>query len=97
MEEKIINVEINNHIIELKTNNPDLKSLINAIIEQDNNFDFNNIKIEVTDKNFDKENFKEILLNSIQEFKENIQIIDSKKIQIEEEIETLNKSLDVIK
>ncbi len=97
MEEKIINVEINNHIIELKTNNPDLKSLINAIIEQDNNFDFNNIKIEVTDKNFDKENFKEILLKSIQEFKENIQIIDSKKIQIEEEIETLNKSLDVIK
>ena len=97
MEEKIINVEINNHIIELKTNNPDLKSLINAIIEQDNNFDFNNIKIEVTDKNFDKENSKEILLKSIQEFKENIQIIDSKKIQIEEEIETLNKSLDVIK
>ena len=97
MEEKIINVEINNHIIELKTNNPDLKSLINAIIEQDNNFDFNNIKIEVTDKNFDKENFKEILLKSIQEFKENIQIIDSKKIQTEEEIETLNKSLDVIK
>ncbi|QUN12747.1 hypothetical protein KEC48_14935 [Clostridium sp. C1] len=97
MEEKIINVEINNHIIELKTNNPDLKSLINAIIEQDNNFDFNNIKIEVTDKNFDKENFKEILLKSIQEFKENIQIIDSKKIQIEEKIETLNKSLDVIK
>ena len=97
MEEKINNVEINNHIIELKTNNPDLKSLINAIIEQDNNFDFNNIKIEVTDKNFDKENFKEILLKSIQEFKENIQIIDSKKIQIEEKIETLNKSLDVIK
>lgn len=97
MEEKIINVEINNHIIELKTNNPDLKSLINAIIEQDNNFDFNNIKIEVTDKNFDKENFKEILLKSIQEFKENIQIIDSKKIQIEEKIETLNKSLDVVK
>ena len=97
MEEKIINVEINNHIIELKTNNPDLKSLINAIIEQDNNFDFNNIKIEVTDKNFDKKNYKEILLKSIQEFKENIQIIDSKKIQIEEKIDTLNKSLDVIK
>lgn len=94
MEEKKIHVIINKNDIELESNNPNLKKLVNAIIEQDSDFDFNNIEIKIDDDSFDKENFKEILLNSIMEFKKNLKLIDLEKEEIEKNINTLEKSIE---
>ena len=94
MEEKKIHVIINKNDIELESNNPNLKKLVNAIIEQDSDFDFNNIEIKIDDDSFDKESFKEILLNSIMEFKKNLKLIDLKKEEIEKNINTLEKSIE---
>lgn len=54
MDEKKIHVIINKIDVELESNNPDLKNLVNVIISQDENFDFNNIEIKVEDDNFDR-------------------------------------------
>lgn len=94
MDEKKIHVIINKNDIELESNNPDLKKLVNAIIEQDSNFDFNDIEIKIDDDNFDKESFKEILLNSIKEFKEKLKIIDSNKEGTEKKINKLEESIE---
>lgn len=94
MEEKKIHVIINKNDIELESNNPNLKKLVNAIIEQDSDFDFNNIEIKIDDDSFDKESFKEILLNSIMEFKKNLKLIDLEKEEIEKNINTLEKSIE---
>lgn len=91
MDEKKIHVIINKIDVELESNNPDLKNLVNVIISQDENFDFNNIEIKVEDDNFDKDNFKEILLNSILEFKENLKSIDIKKKNLEQKINSLEE------
>lgn len=94
MDEKKIHVIINKTDVELESNNPDLKNLVNVIISQDENFDFNNIEIKIDDDNFDKNSFKEILLNSILEFKENLKRIDIKKKNLEQKINSLE---DIIK
>ena len=91
MDEKKIHVIINKTDVELESNNPDLKKLVNVIITQDENFDFNNIEIKIDDDNFDKNSFKEILLNSILEFKENLKRIDIKKKNLEQKINSLEE------
>lgn len=91
MDEKKIHVIINKTDVELESNNPDLKNLVNVIISQDENFDFNNIEIKIDDDNFDKNSFKEILLNSILEFKENLKRIDIKKKNLEQKINSLEE------
>ena len=59
MEEKKIKVVINSETIELESNNPDLKSLINLILSQEENFNFDTIEIKTDDDKFDKDSFKE--------------------------------------
>ena len=89
MDEKKLHVIINEIDIELESNNPNLKKLVSVIINQDDNFDFNSIEIKIDDENFDKDSFKEILLHSIQEFKENLKIIDIKEKEVEQKISSL--------
>ena len=60
MEEKKINIIINKEKIELESNNPDLKVLVDLILKQDDKFDFNTIEIKTNDDKFDKDSFKEI-------------------------------------
>ena len=91
MDGKKIHVIINKTDVELESNNPDLKNLVNVIISQDENFDFNNIEIKIDDDNFDKNSFKEILLHSILEFKENLKRIDIKKKNLEQKINSLEE------
>ena len=91
MDGKKIHVIINKTDVELESNNPDLKNLVNVIISQDENFDFNNIEIKIDDDNFDKNSFKEKLLNSILEFKENLKRIDIKKKNLEQKINSLEE------
>ena len=91
MDGKKIHVIINKTDVELESNNPDLKNLVNVIISQDENFDFNNIEIKIDNDNFDKNSFKEILLNSILEFKENLKRIDIKKKNLEQKINSLEE------
>lgn len=94
MDEKKLHVIINKNDIELESNNPDLKKLVNTIIKQDDNFDFNSIEIKIDDDSFDKDSFKEILLESIQEFKENLKTIDIKENKIEQEIGNLEELIE---
>lgn len=94
MDEKKLHVIINKTDIELESNNPDLKKLVNAIISQDENFDFNSIEIKIDDDNFDKDSFKEILLNSIQEFKGNLKRIDIKEKNVEQKISNLEELIE---
>lgn len=94
MDEKKLHVIINKTDIALESNNPDLKKLVNVIINQDEKFDFNSIEIKIDDDSFDKDSFKEILLNSIQEFKEGLKRIDIKKKNVEQKISSLE---DLIK
>ena len=94
MDGKKIHVIINKTDVELESNNPDLKNLVNVIISQDENFDFNNIEIKIDDDNFDKNSFKEILLNSILEFKENLKRIDIKKKNLEQKINSLEEIIE---
>ena len=95
MEEKKIKVVINSETIELESNNPDLKSLINLILRQEKNFNFDTIEIKTDDDKFDKYGFKEILIESINEFKNKIKLLEIKKVAdrkiIEEIIEKLEK------
>lgn len=95
MEEKKIKVVINNETIELESNNPDLKALINLILKQDKNFNFDTIEIKTDDDKFDKDSFKEILIESINEFKNKIKLLEIKKVAdrkiIEELVEKLEK------
>lgn len=94
MEEKKIKVIINNETIKLESNNPDLKSLIDLILKQDNDFDFNTIEIESDDDNFDKKSFKEILVESIEEFKNKIELLEIKKTDDTNKIEEMLKKID---
>ena len=80
MEEKKIKVVINNETIELESNNPDLKALINLILKQKENFNFDTIEIKTDDDKFDKDSFKEILIESINEFKNKIKLLEIKKV-----------------
>lgn len=95
MEEKKIKVVINSEPIELESNNPDLKSLINLILRQEENFNFDTIEIKTDDDKFDKDSFKEILIESINEFKNKIKLLEIKKVAdrkiIEELVEKLEK------
>lgn len=95
MEEKKIKVVINSETIELESNNPDLKSLINLILRQEKNFNFDTIEIKTDDDKFDKDGFKEILIESINEFKNKIKLLEIKKVAdrkiIEELVEKLEK------
>ena len=80
MEDKKIKVVINSETIELESNNPDLKSLINLILSQEENFNFDTIEIKTDDDKFDKDSFKEILIESINEFKNKIKLLEIKKV-----------------
>lgn len=95
MEEKKIKVVINSETIELESNNPDLKSLINLILSQEENFNFDTIEIKTDDDKFDKDSFKEILIESINEFKNKIKLLEIKKVAdrkiIKEQVEKLEK------
>ena len=95
MEEKKIKVVINSETIELESNNPDLKSLINLILRQEKNFNFDTIEIKTDDDKFDKYGFKEILIESINEFKNKIKLLEIKTVAdrkiIEELVEKLEK------
>lgn len=94
MEEKKIKVVINNETIELESNNPDLKALINLILKQKENFNFDTIEIKTDDDKFDKDNFKEILIESINEFKNKIKLLEIKKVADEKTIEELVEKLE---
>lgn len=95
MEEKKIKVVINSETIELESNNSDLKSLINLILSQEENFNFDTIEIKTDDDKFDKDSFKEILIESINEFKNKIKLLEIKKVAdrkiIKELVEKLEK------
>lgn len=95
MEEKKIKVVINSETIKLESNNPDLKSLINLILSQEENFNFDTIEIKTDDDKFDKDSFKEILIESINEFKNKIKLLEIKKVAdrkiIKELVEKLEK------
>lgn len=93
MEEKKIKVVINNETIELESNNPDLKSLINLILKQKENFNFDTIEIKTDDDKFDKDGFKEILIESINEFKNKIKLLEIKKEDDKKTIEELVQKL----
>lgn len=58
MEEKKIEVVINNETIELESNNPDLKALINLILKQKENFNFDTIEVKTDDDKFVKKVLK---------------------------------------
>lgn len=72
MEEKKIIVKINKAKVELQSNNPNIKNLVEKILDQDEKFDFNNIEIECSDDSFDKDSFKKIIIDSIVEFKKQL-------------------------
>ena len=76
MEEKKIIVIINNTKVELQSNNPNIKNLVEKILIQDENFDFNTIEIECSDENFDKDSFKKIIVDSVTDFKKQLIIED---------------------
>lgn len=76
MEEKKITVIINKTKVELQSNNPNIKNLVEIILNQDDTFDYNSIRTECNDDNFDKESFNRILIDSITEFKKQLAIED---------------------
>lgn len=94
MEEKRIKVVINNEMIELESNNPDLKSLINLILKQEEKFNFDTIEVKTDDDKFDKESFKEILIESINEFKNKIKLLEIKKDADKKIIDELVQKLE---
>lgn len=94
MEEKKIKVIINKDTIELLSDNPDIKKLVEIILKQDKDFDFKKIEIICSDEKFDKENFKSILINSIEEFKINIKVEEQNKKEKAEKIEQLKSELE---
>lgn len=94
MEEKKIEVVINNETIELESNNPDLKALINLILKQKENFNFDTIEVKTDDDKFDKESFKEILIESINEFKNKIKLLEIKKDADKKIIDELVQKLE---
>lgn len=94
MEEKKIKVVINNEIVELESNNPDLKTLINLILKQEENFNFDTIEVKTDDDKFDKESFKEILIESINEFKNKIKLLEIKKDADKKIIDELVKKIE---
>lgn len=87
MVEKKIKVVINKETVELESNNPDLKELVNLILKQDDNFNFDTIEIKTDDDKFDKTGFKEILIESINEFKKNIKLLEIKQNEDSKKLE----------
>ena len=87
MEEKKIIVKINKTKVELQSNNPNIKNLVEKILVQDEKFDFNDIEIECSDDSFDKDSFKKIIVDSVFEFKKQLilenEINDKKNKEIE--------------
>lgn len=94
MEEKVISVTINNKTIDLKSNNPDIKKLVLNVIEQDDDYDFNSIEVIADDKNFDKDSFKEIIIESIRDFKESTKLVESKYEDTKNEIDKYKETMD---
>lgn len=94
MEEKVISVTINNKTIDLKSNNPDIKELVLNVIEQDDDYDFNSIEVIADDKKFDKDSFKEILIESIRDFKESTKLVESKYEDTKNEIDKYKETID---
>lgn len=72
MEEKKIIVTINKTKVELQSNNPNIKNLVEKILDQDEKFDFNTIEIACSDDNFDKDSFKKIIIDSVIDFKKQL-------------------------
>ena len=89
MEEKKIIVKINETNVELQSNNPNIKNLVEIILDQDDEYDFTTIKIECSDDNFDKDSFTKIIIDSITDFKKLLIIEDKnnndKIVKIEKE------------
>ncbi len=93
MEEKKIVIKINEDAVEMLSNNPDLKSLVVKIVEQNDDYDFDLINIECNDEKFDKEGFKEILIKSIKEFKQNLVLNAIKSKKNIDEVKKINDDL----
>lgn len=88
MEDKKITIIFNSdEKIELSNNTPDLKSLVDKIVELKDIMVVSDIKVECV-KEFDVENFESILKNSITEFINKISINDD---DFAKAIENLNK------
>ena len=68
--------------------------LVDLILKQDDKFDFNTIEIKTNDDKFDKDSFKEILVESINEFKNNIQLLEIKKNEDTKKIEEIIQKID---
>lgn len=94
MEEKVIKVTINNKTIDLKSNNPDIKELVLNVIKQNDDYDFNSIEVIADDKNFDKDSFKEILIESIKDFKNNTKLVELKYEETKNEINKYKETID---
>ena len=94
MEEKKITVKMNKDTIELLSDNPDIKKLVEVILKQNKDFDFTKIEVTCSDEKFDKDNFKSILINSIEDFKDNIKIEEQDKKAKSEEISKLKKDVE---
>lgn len=94
MEEKLIKVTINSDIIELKSNNPNIKELVLKIIEQSDDYDFNSIEVNADDENFDKDSFKKILIGSINDFKKNTKLVELKREETRNEIDKYKENLN---
>ena len=92
MEEKKIIVTINEAKVVLQSNNPNIKDLVEKILAQDESFDFNNIEIECSDDNFDKDSFKKIIVDSVVEFKEQLIIENEINAKKNKEIDTKKKN-----
>ena len=94
MEEKKIKIIINNESVELESNNPDLKKLVDLIIKQDDNYDYKMIDIETKDEKFDKEGFKDILIQSIADFKKNVQLVESTSLENTKKLSELKNLIE---
>lgn len=94
MEEKKIIIKINNTKVELQSNNPNIKNLVEIILVQDEAFDFNNIEIECLDDCFDKDSFKKIIVDSVIDFKKKL-IIEEKDNN--DKIEKIENKKDINK
>lgn len=94
MEEKKIKIIINNESVELESNNPDLKKLVDLIIKQDDNYDYKMIDIETKDEKFDKEGFKDILIQSIADFKKNVQLVENTSLENTKKLSELKNLIE---
>ena len=94
MEEKKIIVKFDKATVELQSNNPNIKNLVEKILEQDEKFDFNNTEIECLDDSFDKNAFKTIIVDSIKEFKQQLIIEEKSNIDKLEKIKKEKQKIE---